>query len=222
MSNKGYCDKSKKERRPLIYYLASLLLPTYYKWAYGLEIHGFDNIPAEGSVILASNHVTASDPLFIGCTSKRVIHYMAKASLFKNWFMNWLLRYAGAFPVERGTGGSDALQEAYDLLEAGRIVGVFIEGTRSKTGEPLNPKTGVSLLAYKTHAPIVPVCVIGEGGIVPKKGKKMRVLIGKPIPFEQLNIQEESSMYFRRGAKYIMGEINNLRGEAIADMEKNR
>ena len=210
----------KKERRPFIYYLASVLLPTYYRLVYGLKVEGKENIPLEGPVILASSHVTARDPLFLGCSSKRPIHYMAKASLFKNRFLSAIIRHAGAFPVERGTGGTDALQEAYDLLEKDRIVGVFIEGTRSKTGELLNPKTGVSLLAFKTHATVVPVSIIGQGGKCPKAfGGKMRIMIGKPIPFEELNIPEESSMHFRRGAKLIMGHIKELRDKAIEEMK---
>ena len=210
----------KKERRPFIYYLGSLILPLYYKIVFGLKIEGRENIPAEGPVILASSHVSARDPIFLGCSTKRPIHFMAKASLFKNKFVSALIRYAGAFPVERGTGGSDALQAAYDLLESDRVVGVFIEGTRSKDGELLGPKTGVSLLAYRTHAPVVPVSIIAQGGKCPKAfGGKMRIIIGKPIPFEELNIPEESSMHFRRGAKLIMGHIKDLRDRAIEEMK---
>lgn len=208
----------KKERRPLLYYIAGFILPTYYRLVYGLKIKGMENIPTEGPVILASSHVTARDPLFLGCSSKRQIHYMAKASLFHNKLLAGIIRYAGAFPVERGTGGADALKEAYELLENGRIVGVFIEGTRSKTGELLNPKTGISLLAYQTHAPVVPVSIIGKGGKCPKAFGKMRVEVGKPISFEELGITEDSGLCFRRAAKLIMGRIKVLRDEAIEDM----
>lgn len=208
----------KKERRPLIYYLAGFILPAYYRLVFGLKIKGKENIPAEGPVILASSHVSGRDPVFLGCSSKRQIHYMAKASLFENKLLAKIIRYAGAFPVERGTGGADALQEAYDLLENQRVVGVFIEGTRSKTGELLNPKTGISLLAYKTHAPVVPISIIGKGGTCPKAFSKMRIQVGAPIPFEELGIQEEGSMYFRRAAKLIMGKIRDLREEAIREM----
>lgn len=208
-----------RHRRPFIYWFAHLVLPTYYKLVFHCAIRGKENIPKEGPVILVSNHVTARDPLFLGAASRRQIHYMAKASLFKNKFLAWIIRYAGAFPVERGTGDTDALQEAYRLLEEDRIVGVFIEGTRSKDGEPLKPKTGVSLLAFRTHATVVPVSIIAEDGTCPVPWKKkMMVNIGRPVPFEELNIPEESSMHFRRAAKLIMEKIVALRLEAIERM----
>lgn len=212
----------KKQNIPLIYRMARYVLPLYYRWVYKLKIVGCENIPQNGPVILASSHVNARDPLFLGLGCKpRQVHYMAKASLFKNKFVGFILRYAGAFPVERGTGGEDALQEAYDLLNENRVVGVFIEGTRSKDGQLLKPKTGVSLLAYKTHATVVPVSIIGKGGTCPERFKnKMMVNIGKPIDFEELNIPEESSMHFRRAAKLIMGKISELRDEAIEIMDK--
>lgn len=208
----------KKERRPFIYYIAGFILPLYYRIVFGLKIEGIENIPESGAVILASSHVSGRDPVFLGCSSKRQIHYMAKASLFKNKLLAAIIRYAGAFPVERGTGGTDALQEAYDLLENGRMVGVFIEGTRSKTGELLKPKTGISLLAFRTHAPVVPISIIGRGGKCPRAFGKMMISIGKPLSIEDLNIPEESSMHFRRAAKLIMGKISELRDGAIEKM----
>ena len=208
----------KKERRPFLYYLAGFVVPVYYRLVFGMKIAGKENIPSHGPVILASNHVTARDPVFLGCACKRQIHYMAKASLFQNKLLAFIIRYAGAFPVERGTGGAEALQEAYELLENQRVIGVFIEGTRSKTGELLNPKTGVSLLAYRTHAPVVPVSIIGKGGKCPKAFGKMRIVIGKPLAFEELGMTEESGLQFRKAAKLIMGKIRELRERAIQEM----
>lgn len=207
-------------KAPFIYKLAGFILPTYYRLVYKCTVKGVENIPESGGVILASSHVSARDPLFLGSCVKRQVHFMAKASLFKNKFLSRLIRYAGAFPVERGSGGEDALSEAYKLLHEERVVGVFIEGTRSKDGELLRPKTGVSLIAYKTHATVVPVSIIAQGGTCPQKfKKKMMINIGKPMSFEELNIPEESSMHFRRGAKLIMEKISALRDEAIAIMD---
>ncbi|MEG1427312.1 MAG: lysophospholipid acyltransferase family protein [Oscillospiraceae bacterium] len=208
-------------RKALLYKIAGFILPAFYRWVYKCEIRGMENIPPSGRVILASSHVDARDPLFLGAGCTRQIHFMAKDSLFKNKFIGAILRYAGAFPVERGTGDTDALSEAYKLLEEERVLGVFLEGTRSKDGNLLRPKTGVSLLAYKTKAVVVPVSIIAAGGTCPMRFKqKMMVNIGKPISFEELNIPEESSMYFRRAAKFIMERISVLRAEAISLMEE--
>ena len=84
-------------------------------------------------MLLCSNHVAMKDPVMLGIVQKRQVFYMAKEELFRNGFIGGLLRRLGAFPVRRGTGGTDALEEAYTLLEEDAVVGVFIEGHRSKT-----------------------------------------------------------------------------------------
>ncbi len=211
--------KVKEEKIPFLYRVAYVILPKLYGKLWGLKFMGVENLPESGPFILASSHVTAHDPLFLGCARLRGMHFMAKAELFKNKLVSWIITYAGAFPVERGTGGGDALQYAYDLLNNDRMVTVFIEGTRSKDGTLGKPKTGISLLAYKTKVPVVPCAIIGADGTLPRKGSKMRVNFGKPIPFEELGIEAEGSMYFRRGAKKIMSEITALREEAIEDMK---
>ncbi|MDO4458535.1 MAG: lysophospholipid acyltransferase family protein [Clostridia bacterium] len=211
----------KKERRPLLYYIASFILPRWYGWKYGLKFMGLENLPKNGAFILASSHVNARDPLFVGCSSTRKMQFMAKAELFNiNPFVTWAITYAGAFPVERGTGGEEAINYAIELLNSGRMVTVFIEGTRSKDGHLGKPKTGVSLLAEKTGAPVVPCAIIGENGEIPKKGGRMRINFGKPVTPEQLGITDESGMSYRRGAKNIMAEIAVLREEAVKDMDK--
>jgi 1-acyl-sn-glycerol-3-phosphate acyltransferase len=209
----------KEDKVPFLYRVGYVILPKLYGWLYGLKFIGAENIPEKGAFILASSHVTAHDPLFLGCAKLRSMHFMAKVELFKNKLLSWIITYAGAFPVERGTGGGDALQYAYDLLNNGRMVTVFIEGTRSKDGQLGKPKTGISLLAYKTKVPVIPCAIVGEDGGLPRKHGKMRVVFGKPIPFEELGIEAEGSMYFRRGAKKIMGEITALRETAIEDMK---
>lgn len=210
----------KKERRPLLYFLASFVLPWFYSKVWGLEFKGIENLPKSGAALICSSHVTARDPIFLGCTSSRGMHFMAKAELFKNWFVSKIVTYAGAFPVERGTGGADSLEYAGKLLTNGRMLTIFIEGTRSKDGQLLKPKTGAPMLAYKYNVPVIPVAIIGKDGTIPKKGGKTVVNIGKPVSVEELGIEGESSMYFRRGAKNIMAKISDLRDEAISMMDK--
>lgn len=206
---------------PFIYFFGATVLPKFYNFLYKVKYIGTENIPQEGAVIIASNHLNARDPIFLATPLKRQIHYMAKDGLFKNKFIGWVLRKAGAFPVARGTGGADALQEAYDILNDAGLLGVFIEGTRSKDGEPLKPKTGVSLLAYQTKATVVPVAITAKGGTLPLpyRKKPMIVSYGKPIAFEDLGMEDGTSMHYRRCAKLIMAEISKLREQSIAIME---
>jgi 1-acyl-sn-glycerol-3-phosphate acyltransferase len=209
----------KKERIPVLYRLALYVVPLFYRIFWKLTIIGKENIPESGAVIIASSHVSNRDPVFLASACKRQIHYMAKSSLFTNKLFGAIIRYAGAFPVERGTGGADALQKAYDLLNEKRIVGVFIEGTRSQTGELLRPKNGISLLEYKTKAPVIPVAIIGEGGKCPVRKKKVTVNIGKAIYFDELGMLEDNSTYYRKASKQIMEKISDLRTQAIELMD---
>ena len=204
------------EKKSIIYRIVASTVPRLMRFIFSCKVVGKENIPKEGAVIIASNHVTALDPVFVGdIASKRQIHYMAKEELFKKKIISSLLRSLGAFPVARGTGAEDALNEAFEVLNNDGVLGVFIEGTRSKDGNLGKPKTGVPLLAFDTKATIVPVNIIGKDGKIPKFGKKTIMLIGEPIPFEQLGMEEKSSMHYRRGAKNIMVKIAELREKSI-------
>ena len=124
----------------------------------------------------------------------------------------------GAFPVKRGTGGSDALEDAYALLKQNAVVGVFIEGHRSKDGLLRKPKTGAALLAYETKAPVVPVCITAGDGKQPGMFKRTLIRFGKPISAGELDIQDDSSLQLRRASRTIMAQIAQLREEACKEL----
>lgn len=204
---------SKKRKSPL-YAAGQALLRLVCVPLFRLKVIGKENIPAEGAFLLCSNHVSAADPILLGIVQPRQMCYMAKAELFRNRFVGAVLRGLGAFPVERGTGGADSLAHADKLLEENAAVGVFIEGTRSKTGELLRPKTGAALLCYRSGAPVVPVCITAEGG-KPKIFHRTEIRFGRPMTPE---IPEQSSMHLRRASRDIMGEITALRAESAKSM----
>lgn len=210
----------KRDKLSWWYFLAKYVMLFFFKVLHPYRIIGKENMPRSGRTLLCSNHVTLGDPIYLGCAIPgRQLHYMAKAELFKNKLIGGFLKSLGAFPISRGTGGAEGIQTAMQLLMDERVVCMFPEGTRSKTGEPLNPKTGVAMLAYKTQCTIVPVCIIGEGGTPPKIFKKMVVNIGKPIPFEALGLTEESSMQYRRASREIFEHVKALRAESLDIME---
>ncbi|MBE6730355.1 MAG: 1-acyl-sn-glycerol-3-phosphate acyltransferase [Ruminococcaceae bacterium] len=208
----------KKERRPLIIKLANLVMPLFYKLKYGLSIKGKENLPESGPAIICSSHVTAHDPIMIGCYSKRYIRYMAKDSLFKNKFIGAFLRHVGAFPVARGKGDMDSINEGMDYIKNGGVMCIFLEGTRSKDGVPGKPKSGVGLIAAQTKVPVIPIAIIGQNGRNPKNAKKSMLNIGKPIAFEELQVDESNVRSYKKAAMYIMDKILELRSEAIEIM----
>lgn len=208
----------KAKRKDWLYVIGQFLLRLFYYPVYRLHVIGRENLPKEGPALLCSNHVTATDPILLGVSQKRQVFYMAKEELFHNKFVGKILRLLGAFPVKRGTGGADALEDGLDLLKENAVVGVFIEGTRSKTGELLRPKTGAALLAYQSKAPVVPVCITGAEGGRPRPFKRTEIRFGRPIPAETLSIPDDSSMQLRRASRTVMGEIAALREESLKAM----
>ncbi len=209
--------KRDSKRKMWLYAVGQFLLTLFYYPVFRMRVRGRENIPRGGPVLLCCNHAAKRDPVMLGVSVTRQVFYMAKEELFQGRFLGGLLRRLGAFPVLRGSGGADALQEAVGLLDQDAMVGVFIEGTRSKTGKLGRPKTGAALLAWRTKAPVVPVCITSEDGRPPRMFKRTVVEFGRPIPFEELGMPDDSSMQLRKASRKIMAQIAALRARALED-----
>ena len=211
----------KKEKRSIFYRFAVATVPKIYRAIFSCKVQGLENIPETGPVIITSSHSTMLDPIFIGdICGKRRVRFMAKDGLFEKKVIGSILRSLGAFPVVRGSGGEDALALAKEILNDGGVLCVFIEGTRSKDGELQKPKTGASLLSMETNSPVIPVAITCEDGGIPRRGKKTLLTIGKLIPVVETGMTEQSSMHYRRGAKYIMSKISELRQKSLEKFKK--
>lgn len=166
------------------WYLARFLLHTLF----GYRAEGWENVPKEGPVILASNHLSILDPIAIGAGVRRPVSFLARADVFRLPFLSWLLPRLYAIPVERGQSDLSAVKSAIRALERGMAFGIFPEGTRSRTGRLQPFKTGVAAIALRTGSPVVPVAVVGTEEAWPV-GRKLfrlrrpiRVVYGQPIP----------------------------------------
>ena len=98
----------------------------------GLKFEGIHNLPKKGAVIIVANHVSAWDPLLVAVGSPRPVHFMAKAELYQNQILARLLNALNAFPVKRGQADRNAIRKALKLLESGKVLGIFPEGTRKR------------------------------------------------------------------------------------------
>lgn len=127
-----------------------------------LEVQGVENLPREGPVILAANHVTNFDVFPIQFAVPHMIVFMAKAELFKTPIMDMLIRTLGAFPVNRGDKDQWATRHALKVLKHGQILGMFPEGKRSDGRGLSVAKTGTARLALEANCPIVPMTVVGS------------------------------------------------------------
>lgn len=202
-------------KKTWLYIFVKTLITPFAKRIFPSVIQDVENCPQEGRVILCSNHLGLSDPVRLIYAQNRQIFFMAKAELFHFKPFGWFLRKAGVFPVERGKGDVSAIDTAGNLLEEECCLGIFLEGTRSKTGDLGKPKSGAVLLAYKYHAPILPVCITPIGSKFPRIFHKCYVTYGDLIPFEQLGIQEGTGSELRHASKMVMEEIARLRTQAL-------
>ncbi|MDO7786486.1 lysophospholipid acyltransferase family protein [Desulforamulus aquiferis] len=167
------------------------------------RVIGEENIPATGGLVVVANHVSNLDPIVMGCAINRQVHFMAKVELFKNVLLAAFLRTVGTFPVNREKSDRNAIRMALELLQAGRVVGIFPEGTRSKTGELLKPHIGAAMLAVKADVPILPMAIIGTEGLF----KKIIVVIGEPVYFPELWHSRPGREELEELSMQVMGSI---------------
>jgi 1-acyl-sn-glycerol-3-phosphate acyltransferase len=156
---------------------------------------GYDslNVPASGPVLLASNHESFLDPPTIAVLlHHRHLEFIARASLFKSFFGR-VIQALNAIPLKDESGDASAIKEVLRRLEAGRAVLIFPEGSRTPDGQMHEFKRGVALLVKKARCPVVPVAISGayeRWPISQKKprwrGPRVRVIYGKPIPYDEL------------------------------------
>lgn len=177
-------------------------------------VHGAERMPRGGGVLLISNHLTNWDALAVGMCFKRELHFMTKIELYRNPLLAWLLPRLHGFPVHRGEADRAALRRAEELLNSGRVVALFPEGHRSRSGEMQDSRGGVALLARRTRKPILPVAVSGTERL---RGRALRawrpwrrpiitITVGEPFVLPQPVGRADYTAL----ANVIMGRVADL------------
>ncbi|KWR73289.1 acyl-phosphate glycerol 3-phosphate acyltransferase [Arthrobacter sp. W1] len=195
-----------------------------------VKIQGIGNVPETGAAILASNHLSVCDSVFLPAALDRTVIFLAKDEYFngtgiKGRITAWFFRNINQLPMDRSGGQKSAvsLASAKKALEQGQVLGIYPEGTRSPDGRLYRAKLGVAKLALETGAPVIPIAMIGTdkvqpiGQSLPHPGK-VGIKIGKPLTFEHLGGQPSNPETLRACADEIRKAINVLSGQSYVDI----
>lgn len=203
-------------------------LKVYYDpWSEGVE-----QIPLEGGALLASNHLSFSDSVFLPLVIERKVVFLGKAEYFtgkgiKGWATRAFMEGVGTIPVQRSGGRASeaALRTGLEVLSRGELLGIYPEGTRSPDGRLYRGKTGVARMAIEAGVPVVPVAMIGTdkaqpvGQRVPNRVHKIGVRVGAPLTFERYEGRHEDRVALREATDEIMRAIQALSGQEYVDRD---
>lgn len=213
-----------------VYTFGRIALAPLARALYRPRVEGKENIPRDGAVIFASNHLSVIDSFAIPiAAAPRPVHFLAKAEYFEgSGFGGWLSKHVftaiGAVPVRRGAGQAamDALDRQKEILASGAAVALHPEGTRSRDGRLYKGRTGVAYLALETGAPVVPIGLIGTDKVMPVGAKmpslRERVVVkfGEPLDLSHHG-PAKSGRARRTATDEIMSAIHALSGQELAN-----
>ena len=191
----------------------SKILKVIFRFTFTLlfspKVIGAENVPKEGAMIMAANHMSNWDPPILGTYLPRTVGYMAKEELFKPAIAGAIIKSLNAFPVKRGASDRGAIKMALNILKKGLCLGIFPEGTRSRDGKLHKAQAGVSLIAAMSKAPVVPTALIGTNKIWSKEEKfpQLTIVFGEPIYYEGKSNDKAALEEF---SQEIMKKIENL------------
>jgi 1-acyl-sn-glycerol-3-phosphate acyltransferase len=205
----------------MTYWLVKALLTPILRFFYRVKVEGLEHLPVKGPVILASNHVSFCDSIFLPLVLKRRVTFVAKAEYFDDKKTAWFFRAVGQIPIRRdgGSASAGALAAARDVLEKGGVFGIYPEGTRSPDGRLYKGHTGLARLALQCRAPIIPVAMIGTreaqpiGQVMPNLFVPITIRLGRPLVYEHLYERVDDRLALRGITDEVMYELRELSGQ---------
>lgn len=214
----------------LYWLLKRIVLGPILRLLFRPTVEGLENIPTDGPAILASNHLSFSDSIFLPLVAPRRITFLAKSDYFtgrgvKGRLTAAFFRGVGQVPIDRtgGNASNAALNSGLRILGAGDLLGIYPEGTRSPDGRLYRGRTGVARMALEGKVPVLPVAMIGTdkaqptGSVVPKI-MRIGVKIGAPLDFSRYEGMEDDRFVLRSITDEIMYELMLLSGQEYVDV----
>ncbi|MBE3563309.1 MAG: 1-acyl-sn-glycerol-3-phosphate acyltransferase [Hydrogenibacillus schlegelii] len=170
----------------MLYVLLKPIAVGLIKLYHRVEVYGREHVDPKRPHIVVSNHVSNLDPIYLAAFYPRPLSFMAKKELFQTPWLAWLIRALGAFPVDRAGRDLTAIRTALRRLKEGRSIGLFPEGTRSRSFAESAFKEGAAYFSIKSGVPVLPAALFGTGEAMPKgkrgiRPAKVRIVFGSPL-----------------------------------------
>jgi 1-acyl-sn-glycerol-3-phosphate acyltransferase len=208
-----------------LYWIVKVFVTPFVRIFVRVRVVGRENLPRRGAVILASNHRSFLDSIFIPLIVHRRVTFVAKAEYFDDAKTAWFFRSCGQIPIRRegGSASERALASATEVLRSGKVFGIYPEGTRTRDGLLHRGHTGVARLALRCNVPIVPVGLIGTDDVqpvdsrFPKLFRRVVVSFGEPIDPARYAGREHDRLALRELTDEVMYEIAQLSGYQYVD-----
>ena len=213
----------------MFYWIVKAILTPILRTLFRPWVDGAEHLPTEGGAILASNHLSFSDSIFLPLVVSRKITFLAKADYFtgkgiKGKLTKGFFAGVGQVPIDRSGGAASegALRTAKRILADGRLLGLYPEGTRSPDGRLYRGKTGVARMALEAGVPVIPVAMINTDVVQPTGQKipnigRVGVRVGKPLDFSRYAGMEGDRFVLRSITDEIMYELMILSGQEYVD-----
>ena len=184
-----------------------------------LRNYGVERIPAEGGVVLAMNHFSWLDPPAFGSCCPRTIHFLAKSEIHGHFGLGQLIRAFGTRSVRRGESDREAVRIMRQIVRDGHALGLFVEGTRQRSGVPGQAQPGAAMVALQEGVPVVPAAIHGSQDWKPGNFHPVSIAWGEPMRFEGL---PKGGKGYREASARIQEEIQRLWGWLVEVHESDK
>ena len=214
----------------MAYWVVKAILTPILRFLFRVRVEGAEHLPKKGAAILASNHLSFSDSIFLPLVLRRRVTFVAKAEYFDDPKTAWFFRAVGQIPIKRegGSASQGALDAATEVLQAGGLFGIYPEGTRSPDGRLYKGHTGVARLAVRNRAPVCAVAMVGTreaqpiGQVKPNFFMPITVKISKPMTFERYYDRADDPRVLREITDQVMFELRELSGQEYVNQYAKR
>jgi 1-acyl-sn-glycerol-3-phosphate acyltransferase len=214
----------------VLYWVVKGTLTPVLRTGYRIHIEGKDHVPRDGAAIIAANHRSFLDSIFLPLVIPRRVTFVAKAEYFDDKKTAWFFRGVGQIPIRRegGSASERALDSAMEVLRDGGVFGIYPEGTRTRDGYMHRGHTGVARLAMRSGAPVIPVGLIGTDEVqptdkkMPRLFKRVAIRFGEPLEPARYGDRPNDHLALREYTDEIMYEIAQLSGYEYVDTYATR